>query len=147
MSDTAQSHDYQKLISDVLQKQFTILGKQITLLRAQEVEELEITDDGHVTAIHGDPQEAITHLVAQFQELSFPLVEKTMQPLLHVENEPVVETSAPQEELTDVKPLPDLHAQPEPQPQQQPTHEEQTHHEQPQPMHEQGKEEPHAPQS
>ena len=84
MSDTAQSQDYQKLISDVLQKQFTILGKQITLLKARKVTGLKVSDDGRVTEIEGDPKEAINQLLQAFRELSSPLVKKTMQPLLRV---------------------------------------------------------------
>lgn len=81
MSDTAQ--DYQKLISDALQKQMVILGRQVTLLKARNVQGLSISDDGLSVTISGDPQKVITQFLGQFRELSSPLVKKTMQPLLN----------------------------------------------------------------
>ena len=80
MSDTAQ--DYQKLLSNALQKQILILGPQITLLKARNVTGLSVTDDGQVTGISGDPQKVITQFLEEFRGLSSPLVKKTMQPLL-----------------------------------------------------------------
>ena len=80
MSDTAQ--DYQKLLSDALQKQILILGPQITLLKAHNVSGLSMTNDGMVTAISGDPQKVVTQFLEEFRGLSAPLVKKTMKPLL-----------------------------------------------------------------
>jgi hypothetical protein len=82
MSDTAQ--DYQKLISDALQKQMVILGRQITLLKARNVPGLSVSDDGRSVTISGEPQQVITQFLGQFRELSSPLVKKTMQPLLSI---------------------------------------------------------------
>ncbi len=95
MSDTAQ--DYQKLLSDALQKQILILGPQITLLKAHNVSGLSVTNDGMVTGISGDPQKVITQFLEEFRGLSAPLVKKTMKPLLSLvlpTTQAVIETKA-----------------------------------------------------
>jgi hypothetical protein len=139
MPDTAQAQDYQKLLSDVLQKQITILGRQITLLKARKVAGLKVNDDGHVTEITGDPKEIINQLLQEFRELSSPLVKKTMQPLLQIVIPADTNASVDQTSQSANKPLPDLHSHGE-QPQQQTEPEVIPNHEQVQ-----GKEEGQAP--
>jgi hypothetical protein len=80
MNNAAQ--DYQKLLTEVLQKQIIILGPEITLLKARNVPGLSVADDGHVTSISGDPKETAIKLLEQFRELSPLLVKKTMNQLL-----------------------------------------------------------------
>jgi hypothetical protein len=80
MNNAAQ--DYQKLLTEVLQKQIIILGPEITLLKARNVQGLNVADDGHVTSISGDPKETAIKLLEQFRELSPLLVKKTMNQLL-----------------------------------------------------------------
>jgi hypothetical protein len=80
MSDAAQL--YQKLLTDAIRKQMLILGPQITLLKAHNVPELVVTDDGTVAALGPRPEETVTRFLEQFRDLSAPLVKKTMQPLL-----------------------------------------------------------------
>lgn len=74
--------DYQKLITEVIKKQMVILGPDITLAKARNVQGLTVADDGSVTALSGNPQELIQKLVEQFVELSGMIVKKTMEPLL-----------------------------------------------------------------
>jgi hypothetical protein len=80
MNNAAQ--DYQKLLTEVLQKQIIILGPEITLLKAHNVPGLNVADDGHVISISGDPKETAIKLLEQFRELSPLLVKKTMNQLL-----------------------------------------------------------------
>lgn len=74
--------DHQKLLTDVIKKQIVILGPDITLAKARNVQGLTIADDGTVTAITGDPKLLTQQLVDQFMELSGLIVKKTMEPLL-----------------------------------------------------------------
>lgn len=80
MSETAQL--YQKLLEDAIHKQMTILGPQITLLKARNVNGLTVTDDGKVATLPENSEELVTRFIEEFRELSSPLVKKTMQPLL-----------------------------------------------------------------
>lgn len=80
MSDTAQL--YQKLLTDAIHKQMTILGPQITLMKVRNVTGLTVTDDGTVATIAPNAEDVVTHFLEEFRELSSPLVKKTMQPLL-----------------------------------------------------------------
>lgn len=74
--------DHQKLLTDVIKKQIVILGPDITLAKARNVQGLTIADDGTVTGITGDPTILTQKLVDQFMELSGLIVKKTMEPLL-----------------------------------------------------------------
>lgn len=79
--DTA-AQDYQRLLTEAIQKQMLILGPQITLLKAQKIPGMTVTPTGTVTAISDTPQNVITHFLEEFRDLSGPLVKKTMKPLL-----------------------------------------------------------------
>lgn len=80
MSDAA--IDFQKLLTETLQKQMLVLGPQLTLIKARNVEGLTVDNDGRVTGISGDPKAVSIKVLEQFRELSPLLVKKTMQPLL-----------------------------------------------------------------
>ncbi len=82
MNETAT--DYKKLLTDVLQKQMIILGPTIVLAKARHVDGLDVTDDGQVKGIKGDPHATSIRLLEEFRELSPLLVKKTMKPLLSV---------------------------------------------------------------
>jgi hypothetical protein len=74
--------DYQKVLTEVLQKQIVILGPAITLVKARNVEGVHIDDSGRVTSLDGDPHALSVKVLEQFRELSPLLVKKTMRPLL-----------------------------------------------------------------
>ena len=74
--------DYQKVLTEVLQKQIVILGPAITLVKARNVEGVNIDDTGRVTSLEGDPHALSVKVLEQFRELSPLLVKKTMRPLL-----------------------------------------------------------------
>jgi len=77
------NEDYKRLITEVIQKQVVILGPDIAIMKAKNVNELTIADDGSATEINGDPQTALQHLVDEYVSLSGLIVKKTMEPLLH----------------------------------------------------------------
>lgn len=74
--------DYKQLLSEVIKKQIVILGPDITLAKARNVQGLIVADDGTVTDISGEPQQITQKLIDQFVQLSGEIVKKTMEPLL-----------------------------------------------------------------
>lgn len=76
--------DYQKVLTEVLQKQIIILGPTITLAKARNVAGLQVDDTGQVTALTGEGHAVSVKLLEQFRELSPLLVKKTMRPLLNI---------------------------------------------------------------
>ena len=90
-----QNPDYQKLLTEVIQKQMVILGPTITLAKARNVKGLTVSDDGTVTAIEGNPQALIQGLIDQFVQLSGLIVKKTMEPLLSVYPQPQPQAQTP----------------------------------------------------
>ncbi|HLD11495.1 MAG TPA: hypothetical protein VJB91_01150 [Patescibacteria group bacterium] len=82
MPQTVSPEEYKKLLTDMIQKQIIILGPDIALLKARNVEEVEIDQHGKVTEIHGDPKQALQKLIKSYMELSGLIVQKTMEPLL-----------------------------------------------------------------
>jgi hypothetical protein len=87
--DTAQL--YQKLLTDAIRKQMSILGEQITLLKAREIPGMTVTDDGTVAFLKENNVEIVTQFLEEFRELSAPLVKKTMQPLLSALGTPTLQ--------------------------------------------------------
>jgi len=74
--------DYKKLMTEVVQKQAVILGPDIAIMKARNVSELAVADDGSVTEINGDPQAVLQKLIDEYVALSGLIVKKTMEPLL-----------------------------------------------------------------
>lgn len=76
------SGDHKQLLTEIIQKQIIILGPQIALMKARNVEGLEVLDDGTVSEIRGDPNMITQKLIDQYISLSGMIVKKTMEPLL-----------------------------------------------------------------
>lgn len=103
--------DHKQLLTDVIKKQIIVLGPDITLAKARNVQGLTVSDDGTVTNISGDPREVTQKLIEQFMELSGLIVKKTMEPLLA--NYPTLAAK----EMTQQPPQPQASPPPQPQPQ------------------------------
>jgi len=92
--------DYKQLLTDVIKKQMVILGPNITLAKARNVNGLTVSDDGTVAEMKGDPQDLIQSLIDQFVQLSGLIVKKTMEPLLSLRADgitpPISEPVVPQ---------------------------------------------------
>lgn len=73
-----ENQQYQDLLSDVIAKQIVILGPEIAILKARKVQELEVSDEGEVTNITGDPAKALEKLVDEYVELSGQIVKSTL---------------------------------------------------------------------
>ncbi len=74
--------DYQGLLSDLVKKQMVMLGPSIALSKARKISALTVSEDGQVTAIAGDPQQALNELVRQYMDLSGQIAKATLDSLL-----------------------------------------------------------------
>jgi len=74
--------EFKKLIEEIIQKQIVILGPDITLIKVRNVSSLKVDDTGHITALSGDPREALKSVIEEFVALSGQIVKKTIEPLL-----------------------------------------------------------------
>lgn len=71
-------NQYLELISEVIEKQSIILGPDIAVLKARNVQELIIDDQGKVTGIKGDPGVALQKIVNVYVELSGMIVKNAL---------------------------------------------------------------------
>ena len=76
------SEDIKNTIGEVVKKQIVILGPDIAILKAREVLGLEISDNGDITSISGEPLIILQNLVDKYVSLSGMIVKKAMEPLI-----------------------------------------------------------------
>lgn len=74
--------DYQSLLSDLIKKQMVMLGPAVALSKARKVAGLTVSDSGQVSAISGDPQEALKALAGEYMALSGQIAQMTLDSLL-----------------------------------------------------------------
>jgi len=74
----ADLEQYKSLLSEIIQKQAVILGPEIAVLKARNIEDLVIADDGEVTDIKGDPDKIINKLVDIYVALAGQIVKNTL---------------------------------------------------------------------
>lgn len=79
MSD---QQDYKNLINDIIAKQIIILGPDIILMKARNVKGLNLSSDGKVESIDGDPQVVLQNLVNEYMALSGQIVKNILNPVL-----------------------------------------------------------------
>jgi hypothetical protein len=82
MQPQSSNHDYQTLLTEILQKQAVIFGPTITFAKARNIHGITIANDGSVSSVTGDPQQITKELQEQFGELSGFVVKKTIDPLV-----------------------------------------------------------------
>ena len=70
---TTPTEEYQKLVEEIVQKQSTILGKTVAVRRARNVADLVIDDEGKVTTVPTNINQAFADLVNQYKALSGPV--------------------------------------------------------------------------
>ncbi len=73
-----QTEQYKSIMSEIIVKQGVILGPDMAVMRARKVTEIEVTSDGRVTEIKGDPSEALKKLVDTYVELSGQIVKNAL---------------------------------------------------------------------
>jgi len=76
------NEDYLALLSDLIKKQMVMLGPSVAVSRARKVSALTITDDGSVSAIGGDAQDALRLLASEYMGLSGQIAQTTLTSLL-----------------------------------------------------------------
>ena len=69
---------YMALTSEIIAKQAVILGPDIAILKARSVGGLEVSDDGKVIDIKGDPKTVLQELVNTYVELSGMIVKNAL---------------------------------------------------------------------
>ena len=74
--------DYQSLLTDLIKKQMVMLGPGVALSKAKKVPSLVVSEDGRVTAINGDPQQALNALANEYMQLSGEIANATLKSLL-----------------------------------------------------------------
>ncbi len=77
----AQENDYKNLIGDIIAKQTLILGPDIVMLKAKNVQGLKLKADGQVDSITGDPQAILQNLVDEYISLSGQIVKNILSPV------------------------------------------------------------------
>ena len=75
------TEDYKKLIADIIQKQIDIIGPDIAVQKAKNVEGLEISDTGEVLDLSGDPPSVLQKLVDEYIALSGQIVKNILSPV------------------------------------------------------------------
>jgi len=71
-------NQYEELITEVIEKQSIILGPDIAILKARNVPELVIDDQGKVTEIKGDKKAALQKIINVYVELSGMIVKNAL---------------------------------------------------------------------
>lgn len=69
--------DYIALISEIIEKQAVILGPDIAILKARSIPAL-VFNDGKVTDIKGDMDQALQALIDEYVELSGLIVKNAL---------------------------------------------------------------------
>lgn len=73
-----EKQQYIALTSEIIAKQTVILGPDISILKARNVEGLAVGDDGKVIDIKGDPKIVLQQLVNTYVELSGMIVKNVL---------------------------------------------------------------------
>ncbi|MBI2012780.1 hypothetical protein HYW39_02525 [Candidatus Curtissbacteria bacterium] len=74
--------EYQGLLSDLIKKQMVMLGPNLVISKARQVAGLEVSDEGVVVVISGDPKATLEKLANIFMELSGNIARMTLNALL-----------------------------------------------------------------
>ena len=69
---------YLALMSEIISKQSDILGPDIAILKARNVSELTVGDDGKITDFQGKSGEVLQKLVNEYVELSGLIVKNAL---------------------------------------------------------------------
>lgn len=75
------SDEYKNLINEIIAKQTLILGPDIVLLKAKNVEGLKLGSGGEVESIKGDQEEVLGKLINEYIVLSGEIVRNILNPI------------------------------------------------------------------
>jgi F0F1-type ATP synthase gamma subunit len=77
----AETNDYKNLINDIIEKQKVILGPDLVMLKAKNVQGLTLDSNGQVLSIEGDPQQILQKLIDEYIALSGQIVKNILNPV------------------------------------------------------------------
>jgi hypothetical protein len=78
----ADHEEYKKMLTDLIQKQMVVLGPNIALDKARKIVGLQVTDDGTVLDMDGDPQMVLKGVANEYMILSGQIAQMTLNTLL-----------------------------------------------------------------
>lgn len=70
--------EFKQIITEIIKKQSVILGPQIAILKARNIQGLKISDDGTVSDVDGNGQEILQRLIEEYVALSGEIVKNTV---------------------------------------------------------------------
>lgn len=73
---------YINILTDLIKKQMVMLGPNVALGQARRVEGLDVSEDGTVTKITGNPQEVLTNVAKQYMALSGAIAQMTLDSII-----------------------------------------------------------------
>ena len=73
-----QNEQYKLVMSEIIAKQSIILGPGMAIARARKISELEISPEGEVISVNGDPSIAMEKLINTYVELSGQIVRSAL---------------------------------------------------------------------
>ncbi|MBU1017199.1 MAG: hypothetical protein ABIJ36_01440 [Patescibacteria group bacterium] len=76
------NNDYKKAITEIVQKQIVVLGPDIAILKAKNIEGLEVNDKGEATGFKGNPKEILQGIVDEYLSLSGLVFRNVLAPIL-----------------------------------------------------------------
>src|SRR4030043_818217 len=74
--------EFINLFNEIIEQQSVILGPDIATIIARKVKGLQISDEGKVYSLEGDPRQLLETLINEYVGLSGLIVKKTIEPLL-----------------------------------------------------------------
>lgn len=74
--------DYEKILSELIQKQILILGPDITFAKVKKIGGLSVDGSGVVTHIEGDPPSVLQKLINEFVDLSGLILKQTVESII-----------------------------------------------------------------
>jgi hypothetical protein len=70
--------DYKQMLTEIIKKQIIILGPQIAVLKARNVQGLKVNDEGDVTSVDGPEQVILQKLIDEYVALSGEIVKNAV---------------------------------------------------------------------
>jgi len=74
--------DYKKAITEIVQKQIVVLGPEIAILKAKNIDGLDVNENGEVIGFKGNPKEILQGIVDEYISLSGQVFKKLLAPIL-----------------------------------------------------------------
>jgi len=70
--------DYKQMLTEIIKKQIVILGPQMAVLKARNVDGLKVSDEGEVTSVSEPEQVVLQKLIDEYVALSGEIVKNAV---------------------------------------------------------------------